>query len=90
MIKHLNAKIYGKVQGVFFRQFIYSKAKELKIFGFVKNLPDNTVYFEAEGEEENLKKFLNFCYQGPPLSKVENIEFEFNDEIKNFNDFLVR
>lgn len=90
MIRHLNIKICGQVQGVFFRQFVYAKAKELRVVGFVKNLPDGTVYVEAEGEEKNLKKFLNFCYQGSPLSKVENIDFEFSNELKNFDDFLIK
>jgi acylphosphatase len=89
MPKHLNIKIYGRVQGVFFRHSAKQKAEELNIKGFAKNEPDGTVYIEAEGEEENLKKFLDWCYQGPPMASVKKVEFEFSSEIKNFSEFVI-
>ena len=89
MLKHLNIKIFGRVQGVFFRHSAKQKAEELNIKGFAKNEPDGTVYIEAEGEEENLKQFLDWCYQGPILASVKKVEFEFSSEIKNFSEFVV-
>ena len=89
MIKHLNIKIYGRVQGVFFRHSAKQKAKELGIKGFVRNEPDDAVYIEAEGEEENLKQFSDWCRQGPASAQVKKNESEFTSEIKNFSDFVI-
>lgn len=61
MAKHLEIKVYGKVQGVSFRNFASQKAHELAILGFVRNEMNGTVYIEAEGEEENLRRFLDWC-----------------------------
>lgn len=88
-MKHLSIKIYGKVQGVTFRYYGREKARELNLAGFVRNEPDSTVYFEVEGEEENLKKFLDWCHKGPDTAFIEKVEFMFTSEINNFSDFKV-
>lgn len=87
--KHLNIKIYGRVQGVFFRHSAQQKAEELEITGFARNEDDDTVYIEAESKEENLKKFLDWCHQGPPFASVEKVEFKFKSELKNFKEFEI-
>lgn len=89
MRKHLNIKIYGRVQGVFFRHSARQKAEELGIRGFAGNEDDGSVYIEAEGEEENLKQFLDWCHRGSFLAKVKKVEFVFNSDIKNFDDFVI-
>lgn len=76
-MKHLEIKIYGQVQGVGFRASAQTKAKELRILIFAKNEPDGTVLIEAEGEEENLEKFLAWCKKGPLFARVEKVEFEY-------------
>jgi acylphosphatase len=89
MERHLNVKIHGRVQGIFFRDSARRKAGKLDIKGFARNEDDGTVYIEAEGEEENLKKFLDWCRKGPVLASVKKVEFEFKPEIKNFRDFEI-
>ena len=59
MYKHTNLKIYGRVQGVFFRYTAKEKADEFAVTGFARNEEDGSVYIEAEGEEENLDKFIS-------------------------------
>jgi len=89
MRRHLNIKIHGRVQGVFFRHSAKQKAKELGIKGFAQNEPDDTVYIEAEGEEINLKQFLDWCRRGPTFARVEKVESEFKSELQNFNEFVI-
>ena len=89
MKKHLNIKIFGQVQGVAFRYYSQGKAKALALTGFARNEPDGGVYLEAEGEEEKLKKFLEWCRQGPAWAKVEKVETE-EGEIKNYKNFEIR
>jgi acylphosphatase len=74
---------------VFFRHSAKQKAKELDIKGFARNESDDTVYIEAEAEEINLKKFLDWCRGGPPLAIIEKVDSEFKPEIKNFNNFVI-
>ena len=89
MRRHLNIKIHGRVQGVFFRHSAKQKAKELAIKGFAQNEPDGAVYIEAEGEEINLKQFLDWCRRGPTFARVEKVESEFKSELQNFNEFVI-
>lgn len=89
MKKRLQAKIYGRVQGVFFRAFIFEKAQQLNLSGFVKNNPDGTLYFEAEGEEASLKKLLKLAKKGPIFAKVKKIEYQFLDDLKHFQKFEI-
>ncbi len=89
MQKHLNVKISGRVQGVFFRYSAKRKAEKLDIMGFARNEPDGTVYIEAEGEEKTLKQFLAWCRKGPAFARVEKVESEFDPETKKFIDFVI-
>lgn len=88
MKKHLNIKIYGKVQGVFFRAAAQERAENLGINGFARNESDGSVYIEAEGSEENINKFLEWCRKGPLLAKVEKVEISENN-LKNFSSFEI-
>lgn len=88
MVKHLNIIIFGRVQGVFFRHFSKVEAQKLEIKGLVKNLPDGSLYLEAEGEEKNLEKFTKWCRKGPSFAKVEQIKVS-ETPPKNFNKFEI-
>jgi len=89
MQKHYLIRIHGRVQGVFFRASTQDKANQLGIKGFARNEPDRTVYIEAEGEENNLNDFINWCWKGPSAAKVEKVGYEEGDW-KNFERFEVR
>lgn len=88
MQKHFNIKVYGKVQGVFFRQYTKEKANELHIKGFVCNQSDGSVYIEAEGEEEGLSKFVVFARKGPEKACVDKIEIK-EQALKEFKMFEI-
>jgi len=77
--KRLTAKIYGRVQGVGFRYAAHEKGKSLDLKVVARNEPDGSVYVEAEGKEENLKKLLEWCHKGPWSAKVERAEGKFSD-----------
>ncbi len=79
MKKLLKVKVFGAVQGVFFRHTAKIKADELGLSGFVRNEGDSSVYAEAEGKERALNEFLEWCRRGPPAAAVEKIEFSFNE-----------
>ena len=88
MVKHFNIKVYGRVQGVFFRASTKTQAEAMGINGFVRNEKDETVYIEAEGEEDDLKKFTEWCSHGPKYAIVEQCDVE-EAEIRNFTNFII-
>ena len=90
MEKHLTIKVIGRVQGVLFRDSARQWARKLRIRGFTRNESDGSVYIEAEGEEEKLKEFLDWCRAGSPLARVEQADFTWSDHVKNFTDFVIQ
>ncbi|RMG82006.1 MAG: acylphosphatase [Bacteroidetes bacterium] len=88
MKKHLNIRVYGKVQGVFYRKSTLEAALLIGIKGFVRNEPDGSVYIEAEGTPFQLDKFLEWCKQGPEKAEVDYVETE-EGSMKNFIDFSI-
>lgn len=89
MLIHKNIKIFGYVQGVSFRAFVKKCADELNIKGFVENQNDRSVYMEAEGKEDNLKKFVKCCRTGPGFAKVDDIDIE-EGKVKNYSQFEIK
>ena len=87
-MKRLHLIIKGEVQGVFFRDYVKKSAGVLR--GWVRNNPDGTVEAVAEGEEEELKKFLERCKEGPLAAKVDKIEENWGKATNEFDSFEVR
>lgn len=89
MKKHVSIRISGLVQGVFFRASTEAKARELNIAGFVQNEKDGSVYVEAEGEQQALERFVEWCHRGPDRARVDNCEVV-EAEPKGYTDFTIR
>lgn len=73
-MRHYNIRVKGKVQGVAFRFSTHAKAIKLGLTGLVKNMPDGSVYIEAEGKEEAINALIEWCYVGPPRAKVLEVD----------------
>ncbi|MBF8304405.1 MAG: acylphosphatase-like protein [Dehalococcoidia bacterium] len=72
---HVIMIIKGRVQGVYFRNFVQKQAQALVLNGFVRNLPDITkVEVQAEGNRDKLELLLDTVKVGPPGAKVEKVE----------------
>jgi len=87
-MKALKVIIYGKVQGVGFRNFVFLHAKKLNIRGYVKNNPDRTVEAVFEGDEDNINKMIELCKRGPERARVDKIDIK-DIEINNYQDFKI-
>ena len=66
--------IKGKVQGVFFRASAQKIATGLQITGTVKNTKEGHVEVIASGEQQQLDQFIQWCREGPPEAKVEELK----------------
>lgn len=87
-MKHIDIKVTGKVQGVFFRASTKAVADQMGVKGLVKNEKDGSVYIEAEADEITLELFVNWCHEGPEKAKVENVSIA-DGELKNYRNFEV-
>ncbi|MEO6610574.1 MAG: acylphosphatase [Chitinophagaceae bacterium] len=74
MEQTLSILVYGKVQGVFFRQTAKEKADQAGIHGEVRNTGDEKVAILATGTPEQLSAFVEWCRQGPPKAKVTGVD----------------
>ena len=72
-MKHYKITVQGKVQGVAFRASAKRMADLLLINGLVRNENNGDVYVEAEGEEDMLIKFIQWCHHGPSTSSVKHV-----------------
>jgi acylphosphatase len=80
-------RVTGRVQGVGFRYATSSRARELGLKGWVKNLPDGSVRIMVQGDTERCHTFIAWCRSGPGYSwvdKVEITEVE-PDELRHFD-----
>lgn len=73
-MRRVKIVVAGRVQGVYFRYFTENKAKELDIFGSVRNLDDGRVEVIAEADSASLEKFIRWCHKGPITARVDKVE----------------
>jgi len=74
MKKHL--LIFGKVQGVGFRYWLYGKAIEKNIHGWVKNKITGEVEALLIGNNEDVNEIIKLCAKGPNSSNVTEVKIQ--------------
>ncbi len=88
---HLSAVVYGRVQGVYFRQFVRSAARKLSLTGYVRNLASgDAVEVQAEGARPQLERLLEQLRVGPPGARVREVEVSWADYSGRYADFSVK
>lgn len=85
----LKAKVYGKVQGVWFRQYTLDGARDIGVVGMVKNLVDGTVLVNASGKNENLREFKELLENGSTDSRVDKIDYSWEDLSIEYSTFEI-
>jgi acylphosphatase len=69
-------RIFGTVQGVFFRAWTVQQANLLQMKGWVRNRRDGSVEAELWGDEEAVEAMIARCNQGPSNARVERVNVE--------------
>jgi len=82
--------VSGWVQGVFFRSETRHEANKRDVRGWVRNLPDGRVEAVFEGEEEAVRKLIEFCKRGPPGARVIRVDVLRENYTGEFKDFEIR
>jgi acylphosphatase len=81
--------VSGRVQGVGFRYFVQSKANDLSLSGWTRNLDDGRVEVYATGTPKQLSDLAAALHIGPHMADVRSVQ-EMEDVIQDGSGFSVR
>jgi acylphosphatase len=84
-----HAIISGRVQGVFFRVETQRAAEGFGVFGWVRNKRDGSVEAVFEGPQQNVDAALDWCRQGPRMSRVDKVDVNWQTYTGEFDRFDV-
>lgn len=65
--------VKGRVQGVYYRASTREQALALGLTGWVRNLPDGRVEFEAQGRTSQVEQLITWAKQGPDHARVDEL-----------------
>ncbi|MBC8387902.1 MAG: acylphosphatase [Actinobacteria bacterium] len=89
-MKTYKVVLFGRVQGVGFRYFVESIASKYDISGYVRNTFNGKVEVVCQGEEEDLKQFINEVKKGPAFSVVTDVKIEEIKDSKKYSIFDIK
>jgi acylphosphatase len=72
--------VFGKVQGVYFRDSTRLEARNLDIRGIARNLPDGSVEVVAHGRAAAVEELRAWLLHGPPRARVVEVRETAPDE----------
>jgi acylphosphatase len=79
-------RLFGRVQGVFFRESMCREAAALGVRGWVRNCTDGSVEAMVQGEAAQVEALIAWARRGPPQARVERLQVE--PATGNFEGFL--
>ena len=71
-----HVRVIGQVQGVFYRAWAQSQARELAISGWIRNCPDGSVEAHVQGEEDAVERMIERMRTGPSNARVDDVDVE--------------
>lgn len=89
-LSRVEGVVHGRVQGVGFRAFARRWGQELGLRGYVRNAPDGTVRFVAEGPRDALERLLDALHVGTPHSRVQRIDETWTPPEERLSGFEIR
>jgi len=81
--------VSGLVQGVWYRAYTERTARALGLTGCVRNLPGGSVEAVMEGPKAAIEMAILECRKGPPSSRVENVEIQWEEPTGEFSAFNI-
>jgi len=83
-------RVFGDVQGVFFRQETKKQAENLDLCGWVKNMPDGSVKIVAQGAKDKIDELIIWSRCGSSLAQVKKVKVKYNKPKEKYIDFSIR
>jgi acylphosphatase len=81
--------VSGRVQGVFFRDTCRRLAGQHGVTGWVRNLPDGRVEAVFEGQDEDVRRMVDWARHGPRRAVVDDVAVR-AEQPEGLNAFLVK
>lgn len=65
--------VWGRVQGVFFRDTVRRAAQDASVSGWIRNNANGTVEAVLEGERDAVERIVRLCRTGPRGARVDRV-----------------
>jgi DNA ligase D-like protein (predicted 3'-phosphoesterase) len=85
----VRAAVYGRVQGVGYREATVRRADSLGAMGWIRNGEDGSVRVHAEGTASAVGQLLDFLREGPRAAAVDAVEVE-RVKVEGHEQFAIR
>lgn len=84
MKKCVKITVFGKVQGVGYREYVKRHAQKCDVEGSIQNNEDGSVVIYAAGLPDNLDNLIDHIYQGSPTATVSEVAIEISQVARDF------
>ena len=88
-MEEIEARVYGKVQMVMFRNFVEQKARGLSLSGIVQNLDDGSLKVIAQGTNDDLQRLIDHLHKGPFHARVLKVDVEWREPEGKYQGFSI-
>lgn len=88
-VQRVRIIVWGRVQGVWFRESTRETAQALGLTGTVRNLATGEVEIIAEGPRHKLEALAMWARRGPSTARVDGIREEYSPAEGRFTEFRV-
>jgi acylphosphatase len=72
-VVHVEIRVTGKVQGVYYRASARERAAALGLSGTAENQDDGSVVLHMRGSRDAIDRFVAWCREGPPRARVDDV-----------------
>jgi acylphosphatase len=90
MMKSVDVRAHGTVQGVYYRASARAEGARLGLHGWVRNVSDGTVALRLQGDSAAVDIMLGWCRLGPPAARVDWLDVSDAAPDDTLDDFEVR
>jgi acylphosphatase len=73
-------RVFGRVQGVWFRGWTVDEARSLGLDGWVRNRMDGSVEMLLAGPDEAVGRMIERAHNGPSAARVERVDVAEDEE----------
>jgi acylphosphatase len=85
--RRVHLTISGRVQGVGYRWWFETRARELNLAGWVRNCSNGTVEADVQGTAEAIAEVTRVAWKGPPVAQVDNVAVAEREHDPSMNGF---
>ncbi len=89
MFTEIHCVVTGKVQGVGYRDFVDSYAKDQALVGWIRNNENGSVEILIQGTPDVLKDCIEVLNEGSILARVDSLSIDWRTPSKLFDSFKV-